>query len=93
MKVLNPLLCCLLLAGFIPETSWLSGVENGLLYCLIGLEQEGEQIERDLTIFEIRCQTGFGCCVSGLDIFHQETEVLEFGILAGFAFKLFSTCF
>jgi hypothetical protein len=58
MKVLNLLFCYLLFAGFIPEISWLSGVENGRIYCLIGLELEGEQIERDLIIFEIRCQTG-----------------------------------
>jgi hypothetical protein len=63
------------------------------MYYLIGLEQEGEQIECDFIIFKIRCQTGFGRYISSLNILYQKIEMLGFRILASFVFKLFSICF
>jgi hypothetical protein len=38
MKVLNLFFYYFFLAGFIPETSWLSGVENDRMYYLIKLK-------------------------------------------------------
>jgi hypothetical protein len=93
MKVFNLLLYYFFLTGFIPETNWLSGVENGRIYYLIKFKQERKQIEYNLIIFEIRYQTGFNRCINNLNIFHQKIEVFEFRILANFTFKLFSTCF
>ena len=90
VEVCNSGACRPLLAGVVPATSWLFGVENGRVDFHIWLEQSPEQVVRDLAIFEKRCKTGRR---SSTDVPHEQIEMLELYILVAIAFKVCSMGF
>lgn len=91
MEVYNFRVCRPLLAGAVPVTGWLFGVENSRVYFHVWFEERPEQVVGDLTIFEKCCKTGRGGCVGSTDVLHEQTEMLR--ATASVAFKLGSMGF
>ena len=93
MEVYNSAASCPFLAGVVPVTSRLFGVQNGRVYWGIRFEQSPEQVVRDLAILEKRRKTRRGRNVGSTHVLHQQIEVLELHVMVAIAFKFCSMGF
>ncbi len=93
MEVYNSAASCPFLAGVVPVTSRLFGVQNGRVYWGIRFEQSPEQVVRDFVILEKRCKTVRGRNVGSTHVLHQQIEVLELHVMVAIAFKFCSMGF